>query len=135
MDLAYFRRFGQPVNESLVKSYEKELERKLDGFERLLKKQKYIAGEVRLSFWSRRISDLTLNWNRTSLSLTSIFSLTARFSRRLDMTISRMRSNGQTSLAGGQRSLLAHRGRLSRGESLLSIQGKNNHYHIALLVR
>ena len=56
--LVYLRRIGQPTNEDLVKSYEKELERKMDGFERLLKKQKYIAGDVCLTFWSRRIFDL-----------------------------------------------------------------------------
>jgi len=38
-------RFGHPVNEALLKSHENQLERKLDGFERLLKKQKYIAGD------------------------------------------------------------------------------------------
>lgn len=56
--VVYFRRFGQPTDDTLVKAYEKELERKMDGFERLLKKQKYIAGDVCLTFWSRRISDL-----------------------------------------------------------------------------
>ncbi len=53
--LVYFRRIGQPTDDALVKSYEKELERKMDGFERLLKKQKYIAGDVCLTFWSRRM--------------------------------------------------------------------------------
>jgi glutathione S-transferase len=53
-----FRRFGHPVNEALLKSHENQLERKLDGFERLLKKQKYIAGDVCLRFQSRRVSDL-----------------------------------------------------------------------------
>ena len=72
--LAYFRKFGQPVNETLVKGYEIELERKLDGFERLLRQQKYIAGDVCLSFWSRRIADLHFEWEQ-SLTLADFYFL------------------------------------------------------------
>lgn len=125
--LVYFRRIGQPTDEVLVKSYEKELERKMDGFERLLKKQKYIAGDVCLTFWSRRIFDLRFELNSTSLSLTSTFSLMVRYSRSLGMNTLEMRPNGQMLHAGGQKSLLADRGRLSRRESLTSIQGMNSH--------
>ena len=50
----YIRRIGRRVHEALVRTYEKELKRRLDGFERLLRKQKYIAGDVWLSLWSGR---------------------------------------------------------------------------------
>ena len=50
----YIRRIGRRVHEALVRTYEKELERRLDGFERLLRKHKYIAGDVCLSLLSGR---------------------------------------------------------------------------------
>ena len=131
----YCRRIGQPTDEVLVKNYEKELERKMDGFERLLKKQKYIAGDVCLTFWSRRIFNLRFELHSTSLSLTSTFFPMVSYSRSPGMTTLKMRRNGQMLLAGGQRSPLADRGRLSRRESLTSIQGMNSNCYNALLAR
>jgi glutathione S-transferase len=41
------RYFGQTTNEERVKELTSQLEAKLDGYEAILRKQKYLAGDVR----------------------------------------------------------------------------------------
>ena len=40
-------RYGQQTNEALVTELRTKLETKLDGYEAILSKQKYLAGDVR----------------------------------------------------------------------------------------
>ena len=42
--------FGNQADPAFLGYYEKLMTGKLDGFERLLKKQKYLAGDVRIFF-------------------------------------------------------------------------------------
>jgi glutathione S-transferase len=46
--------FGQPIDEERVKAQLPLLEGKLDGYETILSKQKYLAGDVRCSKRSPR---------------------------------------------------------------------------------
>jgi hypothetical protein len=83
-------RYGQQTNESLVTELVARLEIKLDGYEAILSKQKYLAGDVR---HARTVSqdDVVLMDSYSCRSLPSQISSTCR-TASLSLTISSWRS-------------------------------------------